>query len=509
MDCRQDDDKCGVSNDKCESDFSKVSIKMNTDWSSGDGLDSLTDISSDNKSSGIICVPACKESRNMELMSDESEEDSASVGSMSDAKSDGSKDKGNGFFDSVISYIRDTDMITYEKKDKVNNKSNAKIIFKMPDDLEVVYKKDYNILSVHDIIMKKFIWEEQVQLPELKKKIIELYKLLPVHNSIIQKKATKREIVELERKIKDIENSVKKSEYIMNAKHLVSEYKKIGSISNVVSFEKNDKMSIETVENNVDSAYRHSLIQSYINLARRYININVVREPECGFICNGCGEDLENNSVVDDGIILCLNCNTEKISIIRSPFYKDSVRVSNTRNNYEDRENFMKALKRFQGKQINKPPSELYIELEHYFITKGHPSSDEYKGKPLTSDGKKDGTSRDLMYTALYDTGNSIYYEDINLILHNYWGWALIDLGHLEYRIMRDYDLTQRIYNDIPKKRKSSLNSQFRLFKHLRRYQDEIKYPIRARDFKIPTTRAIFEWHENIWQKIEKIAWDV
>ena len=125
----------------------------------------------------------------------------------------------------------------------------------------------------------------------------------------------------------------------------------------------------------------------------------------------------------------------------------------------------------------------------------------------MDSEGRRGKTTKQLMYKALLETGNSGYYEDINLICHVYWGWLLPDIEHLEDRIMHDYDVTQRIYNEIPKDRRSSLNSQFRLYVHLLRYQKEISFPIRAKDFKIPTTRDILEWHYSIWSEIVRQAW--
>jgi hypothetical protein len=123
----------------------------------------------------------------------------------------------------------------------------------------------------------------------------------------------------------------------------------------------------------------------------------------------------------------------------------------------------------------------------------------------LDEEGEKPGTSRTLMFKALKDTGNSHYYDHINLILHEMWCWKLPDITHLEDQIMDDYDKSQRVYEALPKDRKSSLNSQFRLFKHLRR----LGYPCKSRNFRIPTTHDILEFHENMWAKIcEVLDWE-
>ena len=82
----------------------------------------------------------------------------------------------------------------------------------------------------------------------------------------------------------------------------------------------------------------------------------------------------------DDGYEIlsgrCPNCNLEKIAIVRSRFYKDSTRTNNSGNNYEDKANFEKVLMRFQGKQPDKPPLELYERLGEYFTDSETPKID-------------------------------------------------------------------------------------------------------------------------------------
>ena len=172
---------------------------------------------------------------------------------------------------------------------------------------------------------------------------------------------------------------------------------------------------------------------------------------------------------------------------------------------------------RKQGKEPDKPPKELYKILDNYFREKELPkidihntgcpkyiSSKQIRQMKLSSDGEKKGTSRNLMYKALKDTGNSNYYDHIDIILYEMWGWKLYDFSHLEDAIMDDYDKSQRVYETLPKDRKSSMNSQFRLYKHLKR----LGFPCKSKDFRIPTTHDILEFHENIWSKIcDHIGW--
>jgi len=118
---------------------------------------------------------------------------------------------------------------------------------------------------------------------------------------------------------------------------------------------------------------------------------------------------------------------------------------------------------------------------------------------PLTENGRKKGTSREMMFEALSDTNNSAFYDDINLILHLYWGWELPNISHLEERIMEDYINTQQVYNSILKKdRDASLNIQFRLYVHLK----AVGYPCTKDDFKIQTSRDSLIFHNEVWKEM-------
>jgi hypothetical protein len=99
-----------------------------------------------------------------------------------------------------------------------------------------------------------------------------------------------------------------------------------------------------------------------------------------------------------------------------------------------------------------------------------------------------------MMFKALSETNNSVFYEDVNLICHLYWGWLLPDISADEDQIMNDYDMTQDVFKKIPKDRRSSLNAQYRLWQHLR--IRGYKYPID--DFKIVKTPDILVEHDRI-----------
>lgn len=406
--------------------------------------------------------------------------------------------------------------------DKIN--SINEYTDKVPDKVEGTYKYDFNILEIHTLILKKFRDEKEHKIKKLEKELkIEEIKINGRQN-MVERKNSIKVINGIKKKMEDITSDKSFNEYIQKIKPLLDAYNLLGSLSKIVSFAKikrsDDTVEDEIPEENENQIKRHQLIMDFIEIARRYIQIDLVREINEGNNCPACGTKLDDtmSSMDDDGISVCPDCGIERISVVKTRFYQDNARTNNSGNNYEDRANFRKVLMRYQGKQPDKPPLELYERLGEYFTETETPKIDlngdsirkfltpeQIRELPLNSDGEKTGTSRSLMYKALKDTNNTDYYDHINIILHEMWGWSLPDVSHLEDKIMDDYDTSQRVYEVIPKDRKSSLNSQFRLFKHLKR----LGYDCKSKDFRIPTTYDILEFHNTMWTKIcEILNWE-
>lgn len=373
---------------------------------------------------------------------------------------------------------------------------------KLPEKIDGVYVFDYNILSIDEIIIKKFEQDKKNKLVSLKDKIDIEKKKISGRQNFIERQNSKKQIEELEDEIFKYENEIEKNKYIEKTKEILNEYLKLGTVENFVSFVSNNKEDEINIPEEEEIQYlRHRIISDYLEIARKYISIDLVRKLPEKTNCPGCDIKYEEIELIEDesGSMICPNCSLEKINIVKKPFYSDGCRVNNSRNNYEDRINFEKVLLRYQGKQVTKPSKELYEKLDAYFISKGLQSSEYYKQLPLLQDGTKEGTSRDMMLDALSNINCSGYYDDINLILNVFFGWSLPDVSHLEEDIMNDYDQSQKVYELLDKEgRKSSLNSQFRLFCLLRKNGIFCKF----RDFKIPSTPGILEYHKNIWKKI-------
>jgi hypothetical protein len=367
-----------------------------------------------------------------------------------------------------------------------------------PDLVRGSYTNDLNIFKIHEAIIARFNFFKSI-VPDLQEevKILELKLINEVKTlNLNDVRKIKREIEEYNSKIRDYDNQKSFKEYESKVSVLLEEYKKVASNSSkglVVFKKKVEEDSREKIE------YRLKIIRDYLEAAKDYIRIEIIHKVPVKAICPICDTDLSKTFVDDySGLCTCPKCGYERESITHHSTFKDSQRVNiGNRNNYDDCENFRKVLMRFQGKQPNRPPTKLYEQLDEYFTKICKPIGDEFRALPLTPEGKKKGTSRQMMFEALGETNNSAYYDDIKLIMHNYWGWELPDISELEDKIMEDYMTTQQVYNAIPNKdRNASLNIQFRLYVHLK----AIGYPCSKEDFKIQTSRDSLEFHQEMWK---------
>jgi hypothetical protein len=370
----------------------------------------------------------------------------------------------------------------------------------LPDRISGSYTDDYNILRVHELILARFQQRKEHRMNHTDKHIALLQRQRKTIQTVVEMKAIERELKKLEDEAHRIDNDVDLNLYLEETRDLLDIYRSLGSVVKVVSFGAEDKAEEEQDSSKQEETeLRHLVISSYLEIARKYIIVDVIRDISANTKCQGCGTDLSDLAEDESGIQKCLVCGVEKISLVRTPFYRDVERVNTSeRNGYDNAENFEKALMRYQGKQPNRLPSALFTDLDKYFQSYHLPTAEQVRKQPLLSNGTKQGTSREIMLGALSDTGYTAYYEDLNLICHLYWGWNLPDVSHLEEVIMDDYRRAQQIFDRIPKDRKSCLNSQYRLFKHLQHRH----HPCSIDDFKVVKTRDILEYHDDTWRVI-------
>ncbi len=255
------------------------------------------------------------------------------------------------------------------------------------------------------------------------------------------------------------------------------------------------------ISNEKIKRYKNNLtkqnLEDYLDICSRYIRVERIKNITYTFDCKGCGRSLEDLKEDSEGVVTCPVCNCINTYMKPNNYQRDLEKF-----NYcfdEDVNNFIKILDKFEGK-TNLIITEDFIKLlDNYFLGIGMKGRNYYKKMPLTIDGKKEGTSRKLLWSALEKIGYSQYYDEVSYISNVYWGWSLPDLTKYKDQLIKDYQMTQNIWNFIKEdyKRSASLGTQFRLYVQLK----AVGYPYADRDdFKIQDNIESLRLHNECWK---------
>lgn len=237
-------------------------------------------------------------------------------------------------------------------------------------------------------------------------------------------------------------------------------------------------------------------IEEFANITRKYIPITIVRSqisPED--VCSFCGgETLEENPL--SRTLYCTVCKQERVVLSAANGKDANDDSSGVEEDGVENDRIDQMLSRFQGKQPPLPPN-IYTEIEVYLNSRGIMKQSDIRKLIKENPNERYGTSRVLMEDAIKATGNEKFYKDLHLICHVIWGWELPNLlPELEQQIIIDYNSTQKCYPELREGRRSRLNSDFRIIRHLlaRGY----KHPIMA-ECKLAATQEVLEYHEKTW----------
>ncbi len=390
----------------------------------------------------------------------------------------------------IISNKNDIDRNTepYEKNFEIN----------VSDDMiSGSYTHDLNILELNECVIKIMDSYKMKRLIELEKIItIESYKVQSPQY-IVDRNSSLNKLKDAEIEIDDFKNDIKKNEYINRVIPILNEYKIIKPLNIYVTFGKGVRMNHS--EDIIKKLQRFSLIERYLNVATKYVSINIYKKSTSKG-CTLCGYDISNIESIENENIICPNCDMEITDISKSKGDNLTV-IKKSSSNYEGRVNFVNELYRFQGKPTkSKIPPDLHEILDKHFIKRRFPTGNDIRSKPELL--KK--TSKELMYMALKEIKMPALYKDINSICNSYWGYELLNLERLEPDIMNKYDKINEVYEILKDDRSSSLNTQYELWWIL----DLLDYPCSPSDFKIPKTPDIFNYHETMRKKIcDNLGW--
>lgn len=374
--------------------------------------------------------------------------------------------------------------------------SESRLIM-IPDGITGSYNEDYNIAYVDSIIRAKLKQERQ-DIAILQDKHQKLAAIVQQPQNFLTRQKTLAEMHKLQNEISQIASGAKQQTYEARVAPLLQAYRKYaGKIKTVV-------FDMEEEEPCIDENVRQRLlvIDSFLDIAAEYININVVRVNRCiGNVCLGCGTSLAKVVPNDSGSLRCPNgdCLTERSVVIKSKLSKDSSRI-NTNNSTEDEsiDNFMRAFIRYQGLQVDHPDDQLYCDLDVYFARHGLPLGKDVRSLPLNERGRRGDTNHKMLWTALATIGYASY-EDANLIGHVYWGWTLPDVMQYRDIIIQHYNKTQKVFHQIPAEeryRNSSLGTQYRLWRHLQL----VGHDCYIDEFRIAENPDSIRTHNRLWR---------
>lgn len=362
----------------------------------------------------------------------------------------------------------------------------------VPSFVKATFTNDINIFKIHSAI--KTVFEDQLfNIDKMKLKIEDLSGDLRVRFlSLVDAKRIGNEIDALDKKIKSLETHSGWRGYVEKVRPILDRYLPLASdeTKGVINFTSDIKH-----EDSEILEKRLKTIEEYIKIAGCYIPMDITSKTRNSSNCPGCDKDTSDHVDISDGILEC-ECGYQQINVIKHSTFKDSNRVNvSGRSDYDDRTTFIKALDHFFGVKTTKIPERLYEMLDEYFAKCNLPSGEYVRNNvELLADGKRKGTSVDLLIKALSATSNANYYSQVNCIAAVYWGWVLPDISHLRDKVIYDYDETQKVYMEV-KERESSLNIQIRLYLHL----NALGCSFLKTDFKMPASPDSLAYHNKMW----------
>ena len=366
------------------------------------------------------------------------------------------------------------------------NLSSKKELCENSDDLDI-FHIDQNI--------KKIISSEYKNIDQYKSELFNLEKYFNENISNFsdkKKRELRNKVKEIKQKIYDIENDISMTEYICISTPILEKYKKIIQIPIKVSFFSNNK-KIQ------DESEKQEVVEKFYEIAKKYFPVKTYKKEIIQrYIC-ACGN--QNNYTETQNKIICNECSSVyNIQSIQTSF-KDIDRVNlSQKYKYKKKVHFRDTVNQYQGKQNKKIDPKIFTILEEQFLIhnlvnlKGKINSEKYAN-----------ITKEHIYMFLFETNNSNYYEDINMIHTYFTGIPCPDISEIEHLLYEDFDKVVDAYESLEDiDRIHFLNGQYILYQLLRRRKVKVK----ESDFDILKTRERLVEHDDIYQKIcIKLEW--
>ena len=251
-----------------------------------------------------------------------------------------------------------------------SSSSSEKIIVK--------YGHDVNLIELSDRILKYIESDSQKKIPILEQRILELKSKLEKRLYHNERQSLMKEISILQENLTKLDVSRKKENFIKSTQDITEDYKQLGILPNSSAFDENPTIT----EDPEKATIRKGLIFKFLSISQGYASLEIERKQEV-LSCPECFYSLENIASNQDerSEIICPKCNfILRVFVQVSTVHSDS--------NYDDRDNYLKAIYRFQGKEKVNFNCDLHKILDKLFQSRNIPTSEEIREMPLI-DGRR------------------------------------------------------------------------------------------------------------------------
>lgn len=362
------------------------------------------------------------------------------------------------------------------------------------DKISIKYKNDLNLIELSNRIIH-FLEDEKTSIvPQLDKEIATLEVKISKPQFANARRLDLKALENHKKKKEEILSGVKKDKFIQMTIGLLKKYSELGVLEAKAVFGIDETTTTEDPEK---AKLRDILISQFLNIARSFVPLEVEKKYTPKYICIGCQYNLEESIGPEDSSeVTCPNCGM-LAQIFKQ--YTSGVGVNSENSDYEDRENFIKAKERYQGRQNVIFPDKFYSDLDAFFISRGLPTGEEVRKmeKNRGRRGPPGLVGKKILRKALAAKAYNHHYDDINLIAHEYWDFDLPDISQLDDILESDYDKTEKVFKQIKgPERKATINTQWRLQAHLLARG----YKVEDDDFKTIETPSIVEQYRKWWR---------
>lgn len=349
----------------------------------------------------------------------------------------------------------------------LNKDAAEKIDYSKP--IIVKFAKDYNINHLDFLILNKFDTYKK-EIPKLKEKIKDISNKIKYDSSLnIHTRYNRKKISKYKNKIKQIEKEKEKKKYVELTRELLNLY------------------------NNIEESSKINIINDYLLIASRYINLIIYKNEEINNHCFNCGQEIIFLGNSED-TQHCSNC---KFELPNTGNIKAYIRMSSGEEVKPiNINNFIKIVIAFKGEDgfiLDKADIKL---LDKYFISRGIKDLSKIKS------GRTKNNSIPMMRKALGEIGRSKYYKNIYSICHQYFKWERNNISDIESKILILYEKIQLWFKNNPsRERDSSLNNQWLLYK-LCEYLAPSRF--NKTDFMIISSEKSLIFHAERWKQMKE-----